>query len=146
MKLYPFHSKELTDIQKKLFRRAHGIKATLNASGDTQIELTVPYNWAKITTIEIVDLPEVMQADLTVHADVNGDFKTSVDGTVISTGVSKYKLNQFGFDVNIAKNYYKDHSEYDADLFLGMIIRITIKNLTNLTPTIGVNFTLHEVV
>lgn len=146
MKNYPFSLKELPDIQKKLFRRAHGIKATLNANGNTDIEFVIPYSWAKITTMEIIDLPEMMSADLTIHADIDGKFKQSIEGPSIPTGVSKYKLNQFCFDVNVSKSYYKDHSEYDADLFQGMIIRVTIKNHTNLTPTVGINLTLHEVV
>lgn len=138
MKLYPFHSKELSDIQKKLFRRAHGIKQTLNANGNTTIEFEVPYTWAKITTMEVVGLPEMMQVDVTVH--------DTTTGTYSQTGISKFQLNKFGYDINIAKNYYRDHSEYDADLYQGMFIRMVIKNTTNLTPEIGINITLHEVV
>lgn len=138
MRIYPFHLKELPDIQKKLFRRQHGIKATLNAEGNTEIEFTVPYEWVKITTMEIIGLPEVMQADLTIHDTINGTYS--------QTGIPKLQLNKYGYDVNIAKDYFKDHSEYDADLYSGMIIKIVIKNTSNLTPTIGINFTLHEVV
>lgn len=131
---------------KKLFRRAWGIKSTLQSSGDTTIEFIVPYIWCKITTMEIVGLPKMMSVDLTVHADINGAFKTSLEGSLIQTGVPKYKLNQFGFDVNASKDFYKDHSEYDADLFQGMIIKIVIKGGDVNTPTVGVNLTLHEVV
>lgn len=136
MKLYPFHAKELADIQKRLFRRQHGIEVTLNANGNTEIEFDIPYAWAKITTMEVIGLPERMKADLTIHDTSLGLF----------TGVPKLQLNKFGYDVNVAKDYFKDHSEYDADLYMGMIIRITFKNHTNLTPIIGINFTLHEVV
>jgi hypothetical protein len=138
MKNYPFCLKELPDIQKKLFRRAHGVSAALNANGNTTIEFEVPYTWAKITTMEVVGLPEMMQADVTIHDTTNGTYS--------GTGQSKYQLNKFGYDINLAKNYYRDHSEYDADLYMGMIIRMVIKNTTSLTPTIGVNITLHEVV
>lgn len=136
MKLYPFHSKELVDIQKKLFRRAYGIQGTLIANGNTTIEFTVPYAWCKITTMEIVGLPEMMKVDLCIMDSPLG----------LYTGVPNYKLSQFGFDVNVAKNYYKDHSEYDADLYMNMVIKVIIKNDTANTPTIGINFTLHEVV
>ena len=138
MKNYPFSLKELPDIQKKLFRRAHGIKSTLNPNGNTEIEFTVPYSWAKITTMEVVGLPEMMQADVTIHDTINGTYS--------QTGISKFQLNQFGFNINLAKDYYKDHSEYDADLYQGMIIKIVIKNNTSLTPEIGINIILHEVV
>ena len=144
MRLYPFSLKELPDIQKKIFRRAHGIKAELIANGDTVIEFVIPYSWVKITTVEIIGLPKMMQVDLTIHADALGNFKTTLDQQ-ISSGVPKLKLNQFGFNVNASSNYYKDHSEYDADLFQDMIIRIVIKNDSNLTGTIGINLTLHEV-
>jgi hypothetical protein len=138
MKLYPFHQKELPDIQKKLFRRAHGIEQQIVANGNTVIEFTIPYNWVKITTMEVVGLPERMKADLTIHDSVTGAYS--------QTGISKFQLNQFGYNVNITEGYYRDHSEYDADLYIGMIVRVTIKNHTSLTPTIGVNLTLHEVV
>lgn len=138
MKNYPFALKELPDLQKKLFRRAHGVKTILNANGNTEIEFAVPYTWAKITTMEIVGLPQMMQADVTIHDNITGTYS--------GTGISKLQLNKFGFDINIAPNYYKDHSEYDADLYQGMIIKVVIKNNSNLTPEVGINITLHEVV
>lgn len=136
MKLYPFHSKELVDIQKKLFRRAIGIQTTLNSEADTVIEFEVPYAWCKITSIEIVGLPEIMKADLFIMDSNAGTY----------TGVPNYQLNQFGFNVNVAKNYYKDHSEYEADLYMYMVVKVVIKNHTTNTSTVGINFTLHEVV
>jgi hypothetical protein len=136
MKLYPFYSKELTDIQKKLFRRHVGIQQQLVANGDTTIVYEIPYAWCKITTMEIVGLPEMMKADLCILDSTAGTYTT----------VPNFQLNQFGFDVNVNKDYYRDHSEYDADLYMYMQIKIVIKNHTANTPTIGINFTLHEVV
>jgi hypothetical protein len=136
MKLYPFHSKELSDIQKKLYRRSRGIQKILNANSDTVIEFEIPYAWCKITTMEIVGLPEMMKADLFIMDSSAGTY----------TGVPNYQLNQFGFNVNASKDYYKDHSEYDADLYMYMVVKVVIKNHTSNTPTIGINFTLHEVV
>lgn len=136
MKLYPFSLKELPDIQKKLFRRATGIQHTLIANQDNVIEFSIPYAWCKITTLEIIGLTEMMKIDLFITDSNLGRY----------TGVPNYQLNQFGFNVNVAKELYKDHSEYDADLYMYMIIKVVIKNHTNLTPTVGINFTLHEVV
>lgn len=121
---------------KKLFRRAHGIQHTLFANSDNIIEFVVPYNWCKITTMEVIGLSEMLKIDLSVMDTPAGTYST----------IPNYKLNQFGFNVNASKNYYKDHSEYDADLYLGMIVKIVIKNNTTNTETIGINFTLHEVV
>jgi hypothetical protein len=136
MKLYPFHSKELPDIQKKLFRRSRGVQATLNPNGNTVIEFIIPYNWCKITTIEVVGLTHMVKVDFSIIDTPVGTYST----------VPNYKLNQFGFNVNMSKDYYRDHSEYDADLYLGMVIQLVVKNDTDTTPLIGVNFTLHEVV
>jgi len=135
MRLYPFHAKELSDIQKRLFRRATGVQATLSANGDTTIQFSIPYAWCKITTMEIVGLPEMMKVVLLITDSNLGRY----------TGIPNYQLNQFGFNVNAAKEYYRDHSEYDADLYMDMIIKVVIKNPSNTTPTVGINFTLHEV-
>lgn len=136
MKLQPFASKELPDIQKKLFRRAHGFQHNLVANSENIIEFIIPYAWCKVTTLEIINLPAMMQCDLTICDTSTGTYST----------IPNYKLNQFGFNVNVAKNYYKDHSEYDADLYLGMKVCLILKNTSNFTDTIGINLTLHEVV
>jgi len=136
VKLYPFHSKELPDIQKKLFRRHHGVQATLIANSDNVILFEVPYAWCKITTMEVVGLPEMLPADLYILDSTAGTY----------SGVPDFQLNKFGYDVNVSKDYYKDHSEYDADLYMWMQIKVVIKNNTPSSPTIGINFTLHEVV
>lgn len=131
----PFAEKTLS-TGKKLFRRAHGVQRTLVANADNVIEFTVPYAWCKITTMEIVGLTEMLKADLCIMDTATGSYST----------VPNYQLNQFGFNVNVSKDFYKDHSQYDADLYIGMKIKVVIKNNTANTPTIGVNFTLHEVV
>ena len=61
----PFNSKELPD-GKKLYRRVHGIQATLAADGNTEIEFLVPYNWCKITGARLLWFPEGVKADFFV--------------------------------------------------------------------------------
>lgn len=121
---------------KKLFRRAHGVQHTLVANSDNIVEFIVPYAWCKITTMEVVGLSEITKADLCIMDTPTGTYST----------IPNYKLNQFGFNVNISKNYYRDHSEYDADLYAGMVVKVVLKNNTSNTETVGINFTLHEVV
>lgn len=148
MKLHPFSLKELPEIQKKIFRRQHGIVDTILANSTKDIEFIIPYTWAKITTMDIIGSNGNMTCNLTVHADETGKFKTLSSDTVVevNTGAPKYQLNQFGFNVNIAKDFFKDHSEYDADVFSGMIIKASITNNADTDCKVGINFTLHEVV
>lgn len=136
MKLQPFASKELPDIQKRLFRRVHGVQSTISANSETIIEFEIPYNWCKINEMQIINLPAMMKADVMLLDNTSGSY----------SGIPKHKLNQFGFNVNISKDRYEDNSRYDADLYLGMFIKVVIKNETELTGTIGINFVLHEVV
>lgn len=131
----PFASKELAD-GKKLFRRKHGYVTTLNANGTTTLEINVPYNVAKINEVDVLWCPEGITADLTVH-----DTPT---GTI--SGVPNYQLNKFGFNVAIAKDYWTDHSPYDADVIKDMKIKLILTNNTEVSKDIAVNIVFHEVI
>lgn len=128
----PFDSKKLSD-GKSLFRRVHGVKQTL--SGDTDFDLVIPYNQCKINGLEIVWAPAGLQVDLKVYDTPTGTIST----------VPNYMLNQFGFGTGVAKDFYEETSNYDADLIKDMKVKCTILNPDSLTDTICVNFILHEV-
>lgn len=130
----PFASKSLAD-GRRLFRRLHGSTLTLAASGDTVFSYTIPYATVKINAAEILWCPEGVTVDFKVKDNASGTY----------SGVPNYTLNQFGFGVTVSQDYYQDHSEYEADLFAGMVIEFTFHNSTATTKTIGVNLTLHEV-
>jgi len=129
----PFASKLLPG-GKKLFRRVHGVKATL--SGDTDFILTIPYAQCKINGLEIVWAPVGLQVDLKILDSTTGTYTT----------IPNYQLNQFGFATGIAEHFYTETSNYDADLYINMQVKCTILNPDSLTDTICVNFILHEVV
>jgi len=131
----PFASKELPN-GKKLFRRAHGYTIQLVANGDATLTVTVPYAACKINKAEVIGCPEGVKVDLKILDSTTGTY----------TGVSNYQLNQFGFDINISKDFFEDHSPYDADLFVNMQVVFVFKNSTDSTKTIGVNIPFHEVV
>ena len=116
----------------KLFRRVHGVKKTL--SGDTVLELVVPYDQCKINAMEILWAPECIQADLKVYDTPTGTISTFPNAM----------LNQFGFDAGVAKDFYVETSQYDADLIKDMKIEVTLKNPENSTKDVCVNFILHE--
>lgn len=127
----PFAAKTIG--KKKLFRRVHGVKKTL--SGDTVFDLVIPYDNCKIDSIEILWAPECLQADLKVYDTPTGTIST----------VPNLMLNQFGFDAGVAKDFYAEKSQYDADLIKDMKVEVTLKNPDNSTKDVCVNFILHEV-
>lgn len=128
----PFTKKQLGT--KKLFKRVHGITASVQNSPDT-IDFSVPYNECKITEIEIIGGGIGDKCDLYVM-----DTPT---GTI--SGVNDAELNQFGHSVNIAKDYYSHSSSYDADLIKDMKVRVVYDAKDELLPkTIGINIILHE--
>lgn len=129
----PFAAKSVA--AGKMFRRVHGVTATLAAEGDTAIELVVPYNLAKINEIVVLWCPEGVTVDFEVFDTPTGAIST----------VPNAKLNQFGFGAGVAKDNFRDRSDYDADLIKDMKLKATIHNPTTTTKTVCVNFILHEV-
>jgi hypothetical protein len=133
--LLPFAAKEMSN-GKKLFRRAHGYKIALVSEGDAVLTIAVPYAVCKIQEAEILWCP----------AGVCVDFKVLDKAEAPLYGTPNAVLSQFGFDINVAKDFYKDFSPYDADLVLNMQLQITLKNPTTETNIVGVNIPFHEVV
>lgn len=136
-----FAAKTLPD-GRKLFRRVHGVKKTL--SGDTKFELVIPYNQCKVNAMEIVWAPEGLQADLKVYDTPTGAITATLAATNY-TAIPNFMLNQFGFDAGVAKDFYEEASQYDADLIKDMKLEATLKNPGNSTKEVCVNFILHEI-
>lgn len=129
---HPFSSKSLP-TGEKLFRRKHGYTLSCVAGVNTLLIL-VPYDRAKVNELEILNAPVGCTVDLKVLDTATGTLTT----------IPNYQLNQFGFDVNISKDYFKDVSQYDADVFRDMQIEIKITSPTVFTA--GINIVFHEVV
>lgn len=131
--LTPFADKILPN-GKRLFNRLHGAQFSVSGSPDV-CDFNIPYDTCKLTGIEII----------------NGSFGDTCNLKVVDTptgaisGVPDFILNQFGFNVNIAKDYYKRESAYDADLIKDMKIRIEYDSVATLPAPIYINFILHEV-
>lgn len=132
---YPFAAKTLPD-GKKLYQRIHGFSATVSGTPDN-ITFTVPYPTCKITEIEIL---EGNTGDIV-------NFKVLDDTSGTYSGVPNYVLNQFGFSVNIAEKFYSRKSNYDADLYYGMQVRLEYDSTASdlLPKTVYINLILHEV-
>lgn len=131
----PFAAKVLANGQK-LFKRVHGVQNTILANSTGTIELVVPYTQCKITSLEIMGASLGDTCNFNVYDTSTGYIST----------IPNYKLNQFGFNVCMAKDYHMEHSEYDADLIMGMKLEIEFNNSTTEDKLIGINFILHQLV
>lgn len=131
----PFCAKELPN-GKKLYRRKRGYTFTLNASTTTVHTITVPYSEAKINEVELLWFPEGITVDMKVKDSTTGTYST----------IPNYTFNQFGFNVVIEKDFYKDLSQYDADVYMNMQIEFTFTNSTEISKTVGLNMIFHEVI
>lgn len=127
----PFASKVLPN-GKKLYKREHGIQATLS-TGTNTILFTIPYPWVKIIGVEVLYGEKLDTVDLIVLDSTTGTY----------SGVPNYQLNQFGFSVNVAEGEYEEENAYDADLYQGMQLKIVYNSQS--AKTVGLNFNLSEV-
>lgn len=127
----PFDSKVLEN-NKRLFKRFIGVQYTLS-QGENVLLYTIPYPWVKIDGIEIINCSILDKLDFEVLDSVNGNY----------SGIPNFKLNQFGFSVNLPEGFYSVRSKYDSDLYQGM--QIMFKYFSSNQKTIGINLDLHEV-
>lgn len=126
----PFAAKTIGT--KKLFKRVNGIQSAV-IIGSTDIIFTVAYAWCKITGLELIGSETLDRVSLYILDSSTGTYSTIANGM----------LNQFGFNVNVAKDYYNHTSEYDADLYQNMQIKVSYTSIS--AKTIGINFILNEV-
>jgi hypothetical protein len=130
----PFASKELPN-GKKLKRKTHGITFTIPANDTITVPFTIPHTWAKMNEVEVIGAPEGVIATMNVKDTAAGTYST----------IPNHILDSFGYDVNIAKDYWKGRSEYDADVYSGMVLEFVIENTSAVSKTVGINIVLHEV-
>lgn len=132
---YPFASKVLED-GRSIFKRKHGVLSLPVSPGATVETLfVVPYPSCKVNEVEVVGSK--------LGDTVN--FKVLDTSTGAVSGFPNAPLNQFGFDVNVTDDFYRESSNYDADLFLGLQLSMSYTNngTSELTPRF--NILLHEV-
>lgn len=129
--IHSFASKVLP-TGKKLFKRYHGIQESVSI-GENTIIYTIPYTQVKIIGVDIMNASALDTVDLMILDTVTGLYSTT----------PSYLLNQFAFAVNISKDYFRQESNYDADLYQGMQIKIVYNSQSN--KTIGINFNFSEV-
>jgi len=130
----PFAAKNITvnGILKKFYKRLCGIQQELSI-GENIILYTIPYAWVKMTGIELIGGENLDKASLYVLDSTTGNY----------SGVPNYTLNQFGSNVNVSKDFHNVSSNFDADLYIGMQIKIVYISLS--AKTVGLNIDLIEV-
>lgn len=130
----PFADKILPN-GKKIYTRIHGIEANVQGA-PYNIDFIIPYASCKITGIEIIG----------GKLGDKANFKVLDSETGIYTTIPHYLLNQFGFLMNVTPNSYVYKSDYDADLFQNMVLRIEYDASEEPLPRpVYINFILHEI-
>ena len=119
----------------KLSERKHGYKYNISANTMVEIEIPVPYSMCKLDSVEIIGCDK---GDCASFKVLDNDL-----GTI--SGTPKAVINQYGFAVNLAQDFYKDHSEYAANLFIGLYLKIEYQESNGIDKEIYINMNFHEV-
>ena len=130
----PFGNKNIVinGVTKKLFARYTGFQYTLVA-GVNNITWTCPYAWAKMLGVETINCEALDTVDFKVFDNAQGSY----------SDIPNLLLNQFGFAVNLPKDYYLRMANFDADIYAGMMIGVTYTSVS--AKTIGINLIVDEV-
>lgn len=126
----PFASK--TWGLKSLFKRITGQKFSLVVGSNNNLIYLATFPQIKFTGIEIV----------------NGEIGDTVSLYVLDTATGTYStfpnavLNQFGYAVNVAERFSAHKSEFDADIYAGMQIKVVYTSMS--VKTIGLNYIMNE--
>ncbi|NVM33943.1 MAG: hypothetical protein HWN81_00005 [Candidatus Lokiarchaeota archaeon] len=139
-----FAAKTLPD-GKRLFRRKHGFNITVDANGNNELVLTVPYAAAKINELELVNCEAGDKVDFMVYDSEQGLYQINILGMPAEQVNPNLMLNQFGFGVYLPDGAYKDISKYDADVYGTMRLKIKYYNNSAIQRTIYGNIVYHEV-
>lgn len=141
----PFAAKKVTEaeVTYDLFKRVHGESSTSISAGSSQnIDHEVIYDLCKFTGAEIFGCELGDEVDYYILDDDTNTYS----GLSVATHGANVQLNQFGFKVKMPDGPYKNTSQYDASLKVGMIVRCAYKNNGASAKTVHTNVELHEMV
>lgn len=130
----PFKSKSLVinGVTKKLYARNTGVQYSV-AIGSNVLEYTMTYPWSKILGVEVINCEVLDTVDFEVYDNATGTY----------SGVPNLFLNKFSYTLNLSKDYYERSSQFDADIYVGMVIKITYVSVS--AKTVGINLLINEV-
>ena len=126
----PFAAKRVDG--RNLFNRTTGQAYSL-AAGTQDCEFVVPFAEMKFNGLEVIGGEIGDSVNLFVFDDASGTY----------SGTPNYQLNQFGYTVFPAKDFYKKVSRYDADVFVNMKIVAEYTSIT--AKTVYINWDIHEI-
>lgn len=130
----PYGSKTIVvnGTTKKLYARNVGSQYDV-IIGTNTLTYTATYAWAKMLGVEAINCSALDTVDFKVLDDSNGTY----------SGHPNLVLQQFAYTLNLPKDYYQRFSQFDADIYAGMVIQMTYNSVSN--KTIAINFLLNEV-
>ena len=117
---------------KSLYSRMAGKKYPVITGSNTCI-YTVPFAAMKFSGIEIINAEVGDEVDLYILDKASGTPYYALN----------LVLNQFGYEVYLAADYFRHESNYDADLFIDMQIKAVYESASE--KDIYINYILHEV-
>jgi hypothetical protein len=131
----PFSSKKIATggTIKSLFARNTGKRFNVVANTTTPCSYVSTYAWVKMTGVECIGGEIGDYAELKVFDTPAGTY----------SGVPNLLLNQFGYELNVAPDYYKRESPFDADVYQGMVLTIYYYSISD--KQIGINYIMNEV-
>lgn len=116
---------------KKLFARNTGQQYAVTA-GANVLTYTATYPHVKVIGVEVVGCEALDTGSMKVYDDASGTY----------SGVPNALLNQFGYTINLPKDFYRREAAFDADLYQNMVIKIEYNSVSN--KTVGINFIMNE--
>ena len=122
----------INGVTKKLYIRNTGFQSALT-SGSNTITYTATYSWAKLIGVEVIGAEALDYVDFKVFDTATGTY----------SGTPNAMLNHFGFSVNIAPGFYRRECPYDADIYQGLVLKLTYNSVS--AKTIGINILQSEV-
>lgn len=123
----------INGVTKNLYKRFTGISQVLAIGPNTFTWSQSTFPWVKFKGLEVIGGEIGDTCDLYVLDTPTGTY----------SGVPNYPLNRFAYAANIAPEFYKHESEYDADMYQNLQIKIIYTSVT--AKTIYINFDMNEV-
>jgi hypothetical protein len=134
---YPYSAKKFitsSGLVKNLYTRNVGTQNTV-VNGANTINYTATFAWCKMIGMEAINGLAGDYASMYVYDTPAGTY----------SGTPNLLLNRYGYDLNIAPGYYEKKSQFDADVYVGMILRVIYTSVTTDSRFLGINFLMNEV-